>query len=76
MIIYLCSLKFKSKIIDNKKFIIEIEKEFSKNGKVNINNIENVIKFIKYNNSMIEKNNNTINIGFTLDPRYILQTIK
>lgn len=75
MIIYVCILKFKSKIIDNKKFIIEIEKEFSKNGKVNINNIENVIKSIKYNNSMIEKNNNTINIGFTLDPRYILQTM-
>ena len=75
MVIYVCILNFKSIIIDNKKFIIEIEKEFSKNGKVNINKIENEIKCIKYNNSMTEKNNNTINIGFTLDPRYILQTM-
>ena len=66
---------FKSNIIDNKKFITEIQKKFLINGKVNINNIEDKIKSLKDNNSNIEKYNNTINIGFTLDPGYILQTM-
>ena len=75
IIIYVSIINFKSNIIDNKKFIEEIQKKFSINGKVNINNIEDKIKSLKDNNSKIEKYNNIINIGFTLDPGYILQTM-
>ena len=39
---------------------------------MNINNIEE--KYYK-NDSLFDNNNSTINIGFTLDPNYILQTI-
>ena len=58
-----------------KKFQDEINKEFYKNYKVNINAIES--KLIKKNNSALnnEAFNNIINIGFTLDPGFILQTM-
>lgn len=64
---------FKSKFIDKKIFINKIQEKFLINGKVNINDIENELNSQK--NSNLEKDNCTINIGFTLDPGYILQTM-
>ena len=56
----------------NKKLILEIQKEFLLKGRININNYENKLKYIKNNNSDFE---NIIHIGFTLDPGFILQTM-
>ena len=55
-------------------FIIEITKRFKKDGKININEVEQIIK--KYNLNLNDSNiNSTIHIGFTLDPGFILQTM-
>ena len=59
----------------NKKWILQIQKEFLLKGRININDYENKIKFIKNNNSYIENQKNIIHIGFTLDPGFILQTM-
>ena len=54
------------------EFVEEIQKTFEKNNKVNINEIEKKI----YKNNLIFKDvKSEINIGFTLDPKYLLQTI-
>jgi hypothetical protein len=75
LIIFLYIIKCKSlKLFDNdQKFIIEIEKEFSINGRININEIEE--KLFLYKSDNLSKNYNVINIGFTLDPGFILQTM-
>lgn len=55
----------------NTKFIKEIQNTFSKNNKVNINKIEEKI----FNNKLVFNNiKSIINIGFTLDHNFILQT--
>ena len=64
-------IKQKRKLFD-KNFINEVQNIFTKNQKVNINQIEE--KFHKSN--ILNKDIiSTINIGFTLDPGYILETI-
>ena len=56
----------------DKNFINEVQNIFTKNQKVNINQIEE--KFHKSN--ILNKDIiSTINIGFTLDPGYLLETI-
>ena len=55
-----------------KKFLIEIQKSFTENNKVNINKIEELI-FKK--DKIVKEISSAINIGFTLDPNYLLQTI-
>ena len=68
--LYFKLLKNKFKHIN---FISKIQKEFLKKGKINLNNYEEKIDFINLNNSNLIKN--IIQIGFTLDPRFILQTM-
>ena len=55
------------------KFIKEIKKIYYIFGKVNINEIEQ--KFTGKNNYDNKTINSTINIGFTLDNNYILETM-
>ena len=55
-----------------KKFLIAIQKSFKENNKVNINKIEESI-FKK--DKIVKDISSAINIGFTLDPNYLLQTI-
>lgn len=57
----------------NDNFILEIEKEFLINGKVNINKIEE--KYFLNKRNSLNNNHNIINVGFTLDPGFILQTM-
>lgn len=62
-----------NQLMYDKQFILYCKKEFLLKGKININKIEKM--FIKnkiLNNEII---NNLINVGFTLDPGYILETI-
>ena len=63
-----------NQLMYNKEFILYCEKEFNLKGKININKIEDKIytKNKILNNEII---NNLINIGFTLDPGYILETM-
>ena len=63
-----------NQLMNNKQFILDCEKEFTMKGKININKIENNI-FLKNKNLNNETINNLINVGFTLDPEYILETI-
>jgi hypothetical protein len=60
-------------IFDKKIFINKIQEKFFINGKVNLNEIEN--ELFSKESSNLEKFNSSINIGFTLDPGYILQTM-
>ena len=55
------------------KLIREITKVYKLFHKVNINKIEEIINPKRYSN--INKINSTINIGFTLDVNYILETM-
>ena len=55
-----------------KKFAREIQKTFIKNNKVNINKLE---EEIHQNKLIINDIKSIINIGFTLDPNFILPTI-
>ena len=64
---------FKSTFIDKNIFINKIQEKFYINGKVNINDIDNELNNNKTSN--FEKYNCTINIGFTLDPEFVLQTM-
>ena len=64
---------FNTKIFDKKIFINKIQEKFFINGKVNLNEIEN--ELFSKESSNLEKYNSSINIGFTLDPGYILQTM-
>jgi hypothetical protein len=58
----------------NKLFKNEIKRIFNKFNKVNLNEIES--KIISKENLIIDKNiKNIINIGFTMDPQYILETM-
>ena len=76
--IYIYHPKYKSSYIqiNNKAFAKEIQKSYLSNNKVNINKLEQ--EFYK-NNSLDNKISNnpkfTLNIGFTLDSNYILQTM-
>ena len=56
------------------KFINEINKIYNSSNKVNINDIENKLKY-KKRYSISEKFESTIDIGFTLDKDYILETM-
>jgi hypothetical protein len=66
-----------------KKLKAEITKIFNKTGKININEIENNLldnrnnKNVKFNSFHRKCRNvkNIINVGFTLDPEYILETM-
>ena len=69
-IFYTNNIKNKNKI----KFLYEINKRFNKEGKVNINEIESLLKKRNYINSK-NNNNNIIHVGFTLDPGFLLQTM-
>ena len=64
---------------NDKVFISEIKKEFKKNLKVNLNNIEKKImnegNFNNHFKQNVGKIKNIINIGFTLDPGFIYQTM-
>jgi hypothetical protein len=73
LIIYIYFFHLNTAIIDKKAFINKIQKKFSINGKVNLNEIEN--EYFSKGSFNLEKNNSSINIGFTLDPGYILQTM-
>ena len=82
LLIFICIILNFIKIISYKKEIFlnninegilyEIEKIYNKTGKVNINEIEN-----KITDNIINKQitNSQINIGFTLNPGFILQTM-
>ena len=51
-----------------------ITNEFKNKGKININEL--VQKFIPYKQDLNNtKINSTVNVGFTLDPGYILETM-
>ena len=63
-----------NQLMYNEQFILYCKKEFILKGKININKIEDNF-FIKNKNLNNETINNLINIGFTLDPEYILETI-
>ena len=69
-IIFIFIIAYKSEIIDKMIFIHKIQKKFFNDGRVNIVN-----ECINNNSPNFEKNNCTINIVFTLDPGYILQTM-
>ena len=56
-----------------KQLLKKIKQMFSKKGYVNINEIES--KFPEGRPWIENNHNNTINIGFQLDPSYILQTM-
>jgi hypothetical protein len=60
-------------IFDKKIFINKIQEKFFINGKVNLNEIEN--ELFSKESSNLEIYNSLINIGFTLDPGYIFQTM-
>ena len=55
-----------------KVFITEIQKQYDKHNKVNINNIDSKTFKNKIVNKLI---NSTINIGLTLDKNYVLETM-
>ena len=55
-------------------FLREIAKEFNENGKINLNEVE--LRIMKNNNSNISNIiNQVIHIGFTLNSKYILETM-
>ena len=60
--------------INNTKLKLQIQKKFLMEGKININDYDNEIKFIK-NNFSHNNQKSIIHIGFTLDPGFILQTM-
>ena len=62
---------FKYKEDYKKKLIIEIQNVYDKNGKVNINIIDN--KYIKDQYDFKNKILSTIDIGLSIDKNYILQ---
>ena len=67
------SYSFNFKYNENKKMNSEINHIFKKFNKVNINEV-----YIKYHPTKINKNvkiKSIINIEFTLDPNYILETM-
>ena len=55
-----------------KVFITEIQKQYDKHNKVNINDIDSKTFKNKIINKLI---NSTINIGLTLDKNYVLETM-
>ena len=71
-ILYLVILNCINKSIYN-NFEDEIRKKFSKFNKVNINEIDELINKKKY--IIPEKIESVINIGFTLDKNYVLETM-
>ena len=78
IIIFVLTIIFFHKFFNNKLkkkiFLFKIKERFNKEGKVNINEIESIIEKKKYLDN-ININTNTINVGFTLDPGFILQTM-
>jgi hypothetical protein len=59
----------------DKNFLNKIQEEFDKNKKVNINNIEQKLGLYKDNLQENEIIKSTVNIAFTLDPGYLLETM-
>ena len=75
MYIYNPKYKLNNNYYD-KEFAKEIQKTFLAHNKINMNEIEQA--FYKNNsvdNKLFNNVNSIINIGFTLDPNYILQTM-
>ena len=59
----------------DENFLNEIQKEFDKNKKVNINNIEQKLGLYKDNLQENKIIKNTVHIAFTLDPGFLLETM-
>ena len=72
-IFFICCISFGNKKNINKLMSDEINYIFRKYNKINLNDIDKKYNPTKYNIEKIIKN--VINIEFTLDPNYILETM-
>ena len=67
------NLDFKDNVNLTSIFIQKIKERYMKKGSVNLNEVEGEI--IKNNWEQIKNKSNELNIGFQLDPQYILQAM-